>query len=85
MNLKELRMWHWRQVLDYRRAAREIEKSADQQTHVHRRDSKLEVAAAHNKLANFHIGCVQVLNDYLPGTAEQDCAEIPPTVGGDKK
>lgn len=70
-SLKELRMWHWRQFLYCR------------QVELHRAQPKfpilgatLEFLASHfHQEANLHLSAVQVLNDCLPGTAEQDCAE----------
>lgn len=62
--LKELRMWHWRAFLYHRKQQRDKERL------------ELEHAAKQQKeLAHLHLSAVQVLNDSLPGTAEQDCAE----------
>jgi hypothetical protein len=62
--LKELRMWHWREFLRYRRQERLQEERRGYTEHCQSRD-----------IAYLHLAAVQVLNDCLPGTAEQDCAE----------
>lgn len=62
-SLKALRMWHWRQVRHYR----DLADRAD--------TLKLSSATDWHALANLHLSAVQVLNDSVPGTAEQDCAE----------
>jgi hypothetical protein len=79
MTLKELRMWHWRQCLDYRRCANRIREAAmDKRSSLHTRRSKLADAEAHDVIANTHMKAVQCLNGHLPWTAEQDCAEDQP-------
>lgn len=75
MTLKELRMWHWKQMLCHRG----IEQSWEERTlnpGASGAGVKLRNDAiwCNNQEANFHIGAVQALNDVLPGTAEQDCA-----------
>lgn len=75
MFLKELRMWHWRQAMDYRAVAKSIRESAEdtQRFSPRERGHRLTDAANLDKIADFHIRAVQGLNDHVPGTAEQDC------------
>lgn len=68
MTLRDIRLFHWRQL----RAARMIEKTAadagDPDTFKHAK-----------ALAFTHLGAVQCINDYVPGTAEQDERDGIPT------
>ncbi len=62
MTLRKLRVWHWEQCLKYRKASQDKSIST----------SKF---LRYNKRANFHIGCVQSMNDIpelIGTTAEQD-------------
>ena len=63
--LKELRMWHWRQVIRYR----QLQKIALNALHEGE-------AAAFKVRADRHVLACQALNNILPGTGEQDCAEV---------
>lgn len=67
MTLKELRIWHWKKVLSAR-------KRADQKRTISKTPTGHYASEAiqADRLANFHLGCVQALNDVLPGTAQQD-------------
>jgi hypothetical protein len=58
MPLREIRMWHWKQALKNRRKAREAYLK--------------NVEQGRDQQADFHIKCVQSLNDFLSGTAEMD-------------
>lgn len=64
MTLKELRMWHWLQVLHYRKVENAQEARRGYSKHCQSRD-----------MANMHLSAVQCLNDSLPGTAENDVAQ----------
>lgn len=66
MTLKELRMWHWRRLLDQRNRQRYEESKPEA------RDKAVRVQSARDA-CNLHLGAVQALNDHVPGTAEQDC------------
>jgi hypothetical protein len=60
--LRELRMWHWRQCLQ---ASRTL-------------CSKLGNQSSKTRWRNawkLHMGAVQLLNDFVSGTAEEDCAK----------
>lgn len=70
MTLKELRMWHWRQALDYQRCANELVQRGPKT----RNTERFQVALNHARIADFHRQCVLCLNDHVPGTAEADCA-----------
>jgi hypothetical protein len=64
-SLRSLRLWHWKRALAHRR-------SADTYRAGTTRYAK-EQTARNDCRANFHIGAVQLLNDYVSGTAEEDC------------
>ena len=84
MTLKELRMWHWRQLMRFRNQENcHLDKAKawmsapmklgyNPVVWAKREEKKAET---YRKQANFHLGAVQVLNDSLPGTAENDCFE----------
>jgi hypothetical protein len=58
--LRQLRMWHWQQALKATKTQR----------------SKLGSKSSMTKAKNawkLHMGAVQLLNDLVPGTAEEDC------------
>ena len=63
-HLRELRLWHWQMVLRYRGYERRAETQRSPQW----------VINSHSKIANFHLGAVQALNDLFPigDTAEKD-------------
>lgn len=64
MTLREIRLFHWRQLM----ATRKIQEHANS-----------EKRAQLERVAREHLGAVQCLNDFCPGTAEQDEANgIPP-------
>jgi hypothetical protein len=63
MTLAQLRMWHWRQYKHYGKLRDLAEARHGVATPNQARD-----------MANVHLGAVQLLNDLLPGTAEQDCS-----------
>lgn len=77
MDLRSLRLWHWRKVLALRSVAAAHEAHADQWEQMHPgrpcRHSRSRARSYHRQ-ANFHIGAVQALNDVVSGTAEQDAA-----------
>lgn len=60
MNLRELRLLHWRQL----GAVRQMQKNTSINDHA--QQAKLQA------LAMEHLGAVQCLNDVVSGTAEQD-------------
>lgn len=66
-DFRDLRLWHWRQVLLFRDTARRL---ADDDC-----NNILDYVGMYDKRADFHIECVQMLND-APGchltTAEHD-------------
>lgn len=73
MTLKELRMWHWRQVIAFRQNAANANKRANDKRcsiHSHMNFCRLEINM--NEMANTHMKAVQCLNDHVPGTAEAD-------------
>lgn len=71
--LKELRMWHWRQVIANRKLQNSLAALAEQpQIYC---GNAAEVAEHHKQLADLHLSAVQVLNDSVPGVAEYDCIE----------
>jgi hypothetical protein len=72
MTLTELRIWHWERVESHRASQRKYEqllKSGDPAKFYNERK-----VADHNRYANFHIKCVQALNDVLATTVHQDIA-----------
>lgn len=75
MTLRALRLWHWRKVLSYRATATAAEQRVESWENTNRgkvnRWARNRAKAAHQK-ANWHLGAVQVLNDVVDGTAEQD-------------
>jgi hypothetical protein len=73
--LKALRMWHWQQMKTHRAEQDRLERLVDQSTRAHHKKEYREEARQHRMLADLHLSAVQVLNDSVPGTAEQDCAE----------
>lgn len=65
MTLRELRVFHWRECLRFR---------AHEQRH-RNQHSPLWVINEHQKKADFHLSCVQCLNQLFPNlgdTAEND-------------
>lgn len=64
MTLQELREWHWKEVGYCRKSADNL-----------RERNLPQMGEVIDKLANFHIKAVQCLNDYVPGTAENDIDE----------
>lgn len=73
MTLKELRMYHWDQVMSKRATANRTEARITDHCGSHNRSYFKRTAAAAHKVANFHLGAVQALNDFVEGTAEHDC------------
>ena len=82
--LKELRMWHWRQVIKCRKAQRHNEQEAEKllegrnylDDNEHQRLGRYKAdAKSLGELADLHLSAVQVLNDSVPGVAEYDCIE----------
>lgn len=74
MTLTELRIWHWGRVESFRRSQRRYEHRLETGQQAKFYDARL--AAAHNRNANFHIKCVQALNDVLDTTVFQDIEAI---------
>lgn len=78
-DLRALRLWHWKKVV----AARASAHRHEAYTEAFERDNPGKVdpynrviAHSHHRMANFHLGAVQVLNDFFPAgdTAEHDAA-----------
>lgn len=67
MNLKELRMWHWKECLAAKSSYTAIEAYPVTQ-------KSSFAASVYRKQYAFHMKAVQALNDVLPGTAEGDIA-----------
>ena len=63
--LKELRMYHWRECTRFRR----LQKIALNAMHVGEE-------AAFKRGADIHLRACQALNNVLPGSGEYDCAEL---------
>lgn len=77
MNLRSLRLWHWRKVVSFRARATGADANADAWERKHRGHRCAHfrnMARDANRNANFHLGAVQALNDHFaPGdTAEAD-------------
>jgi hypothetical protein len=74
--LKALRMWHWRQMLVNRAEQIKFETLAINMgsDYPAKRDTFTAIADHARQQANLHLSAVQVLNDSVPGTAEQDCS-----------
>ena len=64
--LRNLRLWHWREAMHYRKRAK-----------VWRQRGKSDMEREMDERANQHIKFVQTLNDFFPmgDTAEQDDAK----------
>lgn len=71
--LKALRMWHWREYLRVVAIQRRLEGAIAGDPEPYEQ-TRRNLALARDT-ANLHLSAVQVLNDSLPGTAEQDCAQ----------
>jgi hypothetical protein len=71
-NLIDLRIWHWEQVLELRAKANRIREFAKGGQILTSR-KRLDILEFDNA-ANFHLKCVQILNDCFPQhtTAERD-------------
>lgn len=67
-SLRELRLWHWRLVMSNRTKARLLEEDG---THWDKRHARV----FHRK-ADWHLSAVQVLNDVVSGTAEDDDQKV---------
>lgn len=83
MTLKELRMWHWKTLVRLRAQQNKHEQIAanwlvaDKKLGYNNKAisaRSLKTASNYQKQANFHMKAVQALNDVVPGTAEEDCA-----------
>lgn len=73
MNARELRVWHWRRAMSARTAANGYPGESPYARHR---------AKQNHRLADFHVGAVQVLNDHpeclaAGTTAEQDDLVLP--------
>lgn len=75
MTLRELRMWHWRELLNERRLQNKFEERARSANPGYYFNTNNGHAKRHKQQASLHLGAVQALNDVLTGTAEQDCME----------
>lgn len=77
--LRELRMWHWSQAMHARARERQHAVAAERWEAAHpgkRCSSSRRQSKANGKVADFHIKCVQALNDVKElhdTTAEKDC------------
>ncbi len=75
-------MWHWRALIRARDSQRLSQKIADGFANMSSTYSLNNAkhydnqARSHQKKADFHLGAVQALNDVVPGSAEDDCAEV---------
>lgn len=69
--LKELRMYHWRQVVAFR--AQERRKAEHNLAYGKAEGDSLE---PYQRGAAIHMRACQALNDILPGSGEYDCAEL---------
>ena len=69
MTAKELRMWHWQRAMNARKKANTYRNKEGRHS--------ASLCRQNDGRADFHIKCVQVLNEFLPNTtAEQDWALI---------
>jgi hypothetical protein len=71
MTPRELRVWHWRRAMSARAAANGYPGQSPYAQHR---------AKSNHRLADFHIGCVQVCNEFpecRATTAEQDDLTMP--------
>lgn len=83
MSCREVRMWHWQRVMNYRATARKhmaqidlMEKEGKGQKAIR---NVASLARQANGRADFHLKCVQAMNDIpslLGTTAEYDCARF---------
>lgn len=77
MSMRQLRLWHWLQVVELRASAqrhRNLE-AIYLNNPYYSVGSELVKAAGYDRLANWHLGVVQMLNDHpecAGTTAEQD-------------
>jgi broad specificity polyphosphatase/5'/3'-nucleotidase SurE len=70
MNLTQLRIWHWKRVESHRNSQRRYEhKMENGDSAVFYNQRKI---ADHKREADFHLKCVQALNDVLETTVHQD-------------
>ena len=76
---REVRLWHWRKVLGFRKVAREFEEDAKSWEAVNpgkkARYFSSKARQNHGK-ADWHLSAVQSLNEVVSGTAEQDDKEM---------
>lgn len=70
MELRELRLWHWREVIKHRNRAKLMRSYGQNQS-----KTIAEMARIADECANFHMKAVQLLNDHVSGTAEADNKE----------
>jgi len=70
--LREIRMWHWRQVVNSRQLERDHEAGLQAWGNVHYSTSSI---ARHRADADRHLRAVQTLNEFVTGVAEYDCME----------
>lgn len=73
-DFKSLRMWHWREFLAHREEELKFESYKDTAPAPAYLLTYQRISTMARAQARVHLGAVQVLNDLLPGTAEQDCA-----------
>lgn len=72
INLKDVRLHHWRKVLSNRKTQMDLELSIRYCTDEEKlRQLRMRAGRSKNK-ADFHLSCVQALNNVVPGTAERD-------------
>lgn len=67
MTLREVRLFHWRQLM----AVRAMQQRTKGLT-LGNREAAIKTDCLLRSLANEHLGAVQYLNDFCEGTAEQD-------------
>lgn len=69
--LRKLRLYHWREVVRNRvlsqRHAQHATTTVGQQRKTHR-----GLARNYQRIADKHLSTVQALNDFVPGTADED-------------
>lgn len=67
--IRDVRLYHWKEAMYLRKGAKSL-----------RERRQAGMADAMDRMADTHIKCVQILNDYVSGTAEQDANWINPIV-----
>jgi hypothetical protein len=72
-SLRMLRLWHWRKAMSARRSENKHVAEAERYEAMGRvANFDRHRAGNDGRRADFHIKAVQLLNDVVPGTAEED-------------